>query len=231
MKITSLLPSLLLALALHAAETPPPAPAPAVAEAKTAHELGLSLQKERKIPEAIAAFEKATTLDATKAEYFSALGIAISERMRELPFMEQGQYAGQFRKALAKSVELDPNHLPGLIGLARYYANAPEIAGGSLNKAKDYAQRVHALQPFLGSLELGTVAERGEDFAEALKHYDAASQLQPRNAAPHVFAGRMLAKLGRKDEARARLETALQIDPQREAAKKALADLTAASTP
>lgn len=177
--------------------------------------------------EAITLAEKATVLDATKAAHFAQLGVAISRRMGELPMMQQATMAGKLRKAFAKAVELDPNDLSSLIGLGRFYANAPEIAGGSLEKAREFAQRVQKIDPFLGEVELGNVADRDEKFADAFAHYEAAAKLKPNAANVHALAGRMLAKLGRKDEARARFEAALKIQPTLDAAKQGLAALDA----
>lgn len=176
---------------------------------------------------AVEAAEKATTLDATKAAYFSQLGMALGQRMGEINFMQQAMMAGKLKKSFAKSVELDPNHVEGLIGLARYYANAPEIAGGSPEKAREYAVRVQKLDAVLGALEFANIAERGEDYAEALKHYEEAAKLRPTAANFQNYCAAMLVKLGRKEEARARYEAALKLNPKSEAAKKGLAALDA----
>lgn len=196
-------------------------------QAAELYRLGQLHTKEKRIDEAVSAFEKATRLDATRAEYFSDYAIALSTRLQSANFMMQAALAPKMRKAFAKSVELDPNHLPGLIGLARYYSNAPEIAGGSLTKAKEYAERIRALQPFTGELELGHIAERAEDLPAALGHFEAASKLQSRSATAQAAAGRMLTKLGRNKEARERLEKALELDPKRDSVRKALAALGA----
>jgi Flp pilus assembly protein TadD len=200
------------------------------AEAKDAaafHALGQLRERQRNLKEAVAAYEQATRLDATQPEYFSALGIALSQRMGEMNFMQQAMVAGKMKKAFEKSVELDPKHLAGLIGLARYYTNAPEIAGGSLEKAKEFAARIAALVPFLGETEFGNIAEKGEDFAGALVRYEAALRSRPDDAGLLLACGRNLARLGRKDEARARFEAALRLNPNLESAKKALAGLDA----
>ncbi|MCX6955201.1 MAG: tetratricopeptide repeat protein [Verrucomicrobia bacterium] len=176
---------------------------------------------------AVAMAEKATALDATKPAYFSQLGLALGQRMGEITFMEQAMMAGKLRKAFAKAVELDPNDLSGLIGLARYYATAPAIAGGSPEKAKEYATRVQRLDAALGEAELGNLAERADDFATALGHYETLVKLKPASAGPLAACGRVLAKLGRKDEARVKFEAALKLNPESEAAKKGLAALGA----
>ena len=222
--LTAALPS-----AFSADTGAPDTSAPAGEAAKAAAELAAQEQQQGQFAEAVSALAKATQLDATKPEYFSALGIALSQRLNQAEFAQRPMLASRMRKAFARSVDLDPKHLPGLIGLARFYSNAPEIAGGDLGKARELALRVRELNPFLGELELANVAEHAEDYAEALGRYEAALKLQPKSAPLHVSAGRMLLQLGRKDEARAHFTQALEIDPQRAAAKKALAELDGAT--
>jgi tetratricopeptide (TPR) repeat protein len=149
--------------------------------------------------------------------------MALGMRMVEVGFMQQAMMAGKLKHAFAKAVELDPNDLAGLIGLTRFYLQAPAIAGGSLEKAKELARRVEQLDPFLGAVELGGIAEREEAFIEALKQFETAAALRPNLAGLQHQCGRMLAKLGRKDEARLRFEGALKIDPGFDAASKSLA--------
>lgn len=194
-------------------------------DAAAFHVLGQLRERQHNLKDAASAYEQAAKLDATKPEYHSALGIAIGQRMGELNFMQQAMAAGKMKKAFETSVALDPHHVSGLIGLSRYYANAPEIAGGSLEKARTFAAQVKALVPHLGEAEYANIAEKGEDHATALAHYEAALQLQPGNAGFSYATGRMLAKLGRKDEARARFEETLKLNPHFEPAKRALAAL------
>jgi Flp pilus assembly protein TadD len=203
-------------------------PAPASpADAATLHQQGLESFKQKDYKAAVDLAEKATKADPTNPEYFSQLGIAISQRMNEVNFMQMAIMSSRLRKAFEKCVELDPNHVGGLIGLSRYYSNAPEIAGGSLEKAKEFALRVQKIIPLQGEIELGHIAAKAEDYAEALHHYEAAIALKPDNAGLHNAAGQMLAKLGRKPEARAHFETALKLKPDFEAVKKALVELDA----
>lgn len=175
--------------------------------------------------EAIAFAEKAAQLAPDNADYHAQVGVALSARMPELGFMQQAMVAGKMRKAFERAVEIDPKNLNALVGLARYFTNAPEIAGGSLTKAAEFATRLKELNPFLGESELGRIAERGEKFADALAHYEAAAQLKPDAAGPVFNSGRMLTKLNRPDDARARFENALKLNPNFDAAKKALAEL------
>ena len=180
---------------------------------------------QRRFKDAVDAAEQATKLAPTQPDYFTQLGIALSQRMGEVNFIQMAMMSGKMKGAFEKAVALDANHVGGLIGLTRYYTNAPEIAGGSTTKAREFAQRVAALHPFLGASELGRIAEREEKLAEALQHYEAAVAARPEAAAAHFAAGNVLVKLGRKDEARARFETVLKLAPQHGAAQKALAEL------
>jgi tetratricopeptide (TPR) repeat protein len=223
---TKLLPALLAALTLataalaQAPATPPP-------DAAALYQRSVELLQQKNAKEAVELAEQATKADPTKPEYFSHLGVALSQRINEVTFMQMPAISAKMRKAFEKSVALDPNHVSGLIGLTRFYTNAPEIAGGDLEKAAEIAQRLQKLEPFLGETELGRIAEKREDPADALTHYDAARQLKPDHAGINAACGRMLATLGRKDEARARFETALKLNPEHESARKALAALDA----
>ena len=174
---------------------------------------------------AIALAEQATELEPSKPAHFSQLGMAYAQRMGEVGFMQQAMMAGKLKQAFASAVALDPNDVAGLIGLGRYYANAPEIAGGSLEKAKEYALRVSRLNPFLGAVELGQIAVSDENPAEALAQFETAAKLRPADAQVQMLCGRVLAQLGRKDEARVRFEAALALQPDFEAARVGRAEL------
>lgn len=203
-----------------------PLTGPEARDAAAFHVLGQVRERQRNLQEAVAAYEQATKLEPTKPDYYSALGIALSRRMGEQNFMQQAMTAGKMKKAFEKSVELDPKHVSGLIGLVRYYTNAPEIAGGSPAKAREFAGRVREIVPFLGEIELGMVDRQEEKYAEALGHFEAAARLNPNHADAQNQAGQMLARLGRKDEARARFEAALKLNPHSESARKGLTALS-----
>jgi Flp pilus assembly protein TadD len=228
MKTRLLLLALALATGAFAQAPVAPTTAPAPEDAAALHQQSIDRLQQNDAKGAVELAERATKADPTKPEYFSQLGIALSQRMNEVGFMQMAIMSGKLKKAFEKSVALDPNHVAGLIGLARFYTNAPEIAGGSLEKAAEFAARVEKLNPFLGAIELGRVAERAEKFAEALGHFEAASKLKPDNPGLQYACGSQLAKLGRKDEARARFAAALKLDPNHERSQKALAELDAA---
>jgi Flp pilus assembly protein TadD len=223
---TNLLRAALAALLLTTSALAQTSPAPAApADGAALHKQSIASIQQKKAKEAVEFAEQATKADPAKPEYFSQLGIALSQRMNEVNFIQMAGLSSKLKKAFEKSVKLDPNHVPGLIGLARFYTNAPEIAGGSLVKAAEFATRAQKIEPFLGAIELGNIASKDENYAEALVHYEAAANLKPSHAGVQAGCGRVLVKLGRKDEARARFEAALKLNPELESAKKALAEL------
>ena len=214
---------LLTTLAVAQTPTAPAVPADAVA----LHKQSIASLQQKKAKEAVEFAEQATKADPANPVYFSQLGVALSARMNEVNFIQMAGLSSKLKKAFEKSVELDPQHVPGLIGLTRFYTNAPEIAGGSLAKAAEFAARVQQIDPFLGAIELGNIASKDEKYPDALAHYEAAAKLKPGHAGVQTGCGRVLVKLGRKDEARARFEAALKLNPELEAAKKGLAELDA----
>jgi tetratricopeptide (TPR) repeat protein len=223
---TNLLRAAIAALILTTSALAQSGAVPAVpADAATLHKQSLESLQQKKAKEAVEFAEQATKADPANPVYFSQLGMALSMRMNEVNFIQMAGLSSKLKKAFEKSVELDPNHVPGLIGLARFYTNAPEIAGGNLVKAAEFATRVQKIEPFLGSIELGNIANKDEKYAEALGHYESAATLKPTHAGVQAGCGRVLVKLGRKEEARARFEAALKLNPELESAKKALAEL------
>lgn len=109
---------------------------------------------------AVSLYEQAVAADPDNAQLLTDYAMSLTVRIGEVNFMAQGMVAGKMLKAYKKSVEIDPTHVAGWIGLSRYYLNAPPIAGGSADKAEKYAQEVLALVPFLGNVEMALVEEK-----------------------------------------------------------------------
>jgi tetratricopeptide (TPR) repeat protein len=137
------------------------------------------LLKAGETKDAIKRYEAAIAAGPDSAELQSSYAHALTQRIGEVNFMAQGMIAGKMLKAYQRSVELDPDHIRGWIGLCRYYLNAPAIAGGSAGKAESYAREVHARVPYLGEVELGLVEEKRGNHEVAAAHYQTALELKP----------------------------------------------------
>jgi tetratricopeptide (TPR) repeat protein len=168
--------------------------------------------------EAVRLLERATEAQPNRADLQALLGQALSQRIGDVTFIQQGMLSGKLRRAFARAVELEPNNLTGLIGLAYFYLNAPAIAGGSNEKALEYADRVAAVEPFNGALLHGEISTRGEHWAEAATHYRAALALNGQQAWLQAKLGDVLKNAGQTSEARQAYAEALALQPDLAAA-------------
>lgn len=129
--------------------------------------------------ESLGLYEQAIEANPNDAELQTMYARALGVRINEVNFMTKGMIAGKMLTAYKKSVEIDPNHIEGWIGLCRYHLNAPPIAGGSADKAEEYASEVMKLMPFLGHVEMGLVAEKRGENESAIEHFEKALELNP----------------------------------------------------
>lgn len=186
--------------------------------------------RQKQTKQAIDLADQAVTADPKNPEYQSNLGMILGQRTSEVNFMQQAVLAVRMLKAFKTSVALDPKHIPGYIGLARYYTNAPAIAGGGRETAEQYARELEKLQPQLATLELANIAERFEDPARSYELYTQAAASDPRAGWIQEALGRLSEKLNRAADARTHYEKALAINPEQTGAKDALARLAAAKS-
>lgn len=177
---------------------------------------------QRQTKEAIKLAEKAIKLDGKQAAYYSHLGNALGQLMNESGPFQQFSTVRRMREAFEKAVKLDPNDIAGLLGLSRYYMSAPPTSGGDSQKAAEFARRVQKLDPYQGDFELGRIAQQATLYAVALEHFEAASRAKPDELAPQAAGAICLGQLGRREEARARLEQILSRKPNYSPALRAL---------
>ncbi|WP_438481605.1 tetratricopeptide repeat protein [Oleiharenicola lentus] len=189
------------------------------ADAVSLYQLSVIRSAQHRNPEALKLAERAIKLDSSKAEYFSHLsktyGFVASESTG-------GFFTDKIRKSLEQSLKLDPNHVPGLVGMVRFYTNATVKEGGSFKKAREYADRLLKVDPAQGELEHGSLDLRLTHVESALVHFEKALHLKPNDALANYFTGVALQTLGRKVEARARFTNALKLDPSLNEVREAL---------
>jgi Flp pilus assembly protein TadD len=106
--------------------------------------------------------------------------------------------------------------------LANYYLYSPAIAGGSFEKAEEYAQQVEKRDPFNGALVGTKIRERQERWADAATCYRRALALRPQDASLHAGLGNALARAGETEAARAAFDEALKLKPDLAAARTGL---------
>jgi tetratricopeptide (TPR) repeat protein len=100
--------------------------------------------------EAVKHCKKAVQLQVDRAEHHFCLGRSYGEKARHGPTWQQALLAPRIRKALEKTVSLNPNHVPARLGLTHFYMRAPALLGGNLDKAYTQARILVQLAPAKG---------------------------------------------------------------------------------
>jgi len=182
--------------------------------------------RQKRTNEARQLAENAVVAEPERAEYQSNLGRILGQRAGEVTFMQRAFLAHPMLAAFKKSVALDPEHIPGYVGLSQYYTYAPAIAGGGRETAERYAHELEKRDAGLGTTELADIAEHFDDPAQAYALYTKAAAAQPNAAWIQEALGRLSEKLHRSSDAKAHYEKATTLEPTRTSVREALTRLT-----
>lgn len=116
--------------------------------------LGRTYLKLKDYSEASDYFEDAIEIDGNNAEYHFWLAQAYAGDAQESSFISAAFIAPKIKDEFAKTVEIDPQHLGGYIGLANFHLNAPGIVGGDLEEAYKAGKALLNLDEKSGRLTL-----------------------------------------------------------------------------
>jgi tetratricopeptide (TPR) repeat protein len=99
---------------------------------------------------------------------------------------------------IAKTLELEPDHIPALVSLASIYLKRDQEPA-----ARQYAEKAVKLGPgdFATHVTLGRVMLAADDAAGAVREFEAAVRLAPASPESHFNLASAYAKLGRKEDA------------------------------
>ncbi len=178
----------------------PPAPTPAQTEAETWFQRGSAAQAEGRLDEAVACFDRATSLNAGHFAACFARGMALHDLHR---FEEAAASYGQAAGLASQSPDLYLNRGAMWLDAEQYEAALADFDRAlALRRNFPQAQinRGNALKA-LGRLE------------EALVTYDRLLANHPAFAAAHNNRGNVLQELDRPEEALAAYERAVRLDP------------------
>ncbi|MGH9720239.1 MAG: tetratricopeptide repeat protein [Bryobacteraceae bacterium] len=103
---------------------------------------------------------------------------------------------------------------------------------GKYQEASDVFTGVRALAPQseVPEVALGTVSFHQADFADAVKHYNRALEVNPKSAYAHAHLGEAHLFLKDKDAALQHLKKAVELDPRGESGKMARSYIDFAAT-
>ena len=172
-----------------------------LSDARAAFYFGRVLLEANELESAVAWMEKATSLDAGRAEYHLWLGRAYGAKAMRASVLQQASLAGKVKRQFERASELDPDNLEARFGLIEFYLRAPGLMGGSVAKAKEQAAEVRRRDSLQGHRAAARVAEHEKRFDAALEEYSAAARAFAENPEPQYWLGRYHER--RKDYARA----------------------------
>lgn len=135
---------------------------------------------------AAAEFEKAAKTDATNPVYRFWLGRVYGEQAQGAsPFRLPG-LARRIRDNFERAVAMDPEYLDAREGLVEFFMQAPGIAGGSVEKAKQQAAEITRRSTYRGGMVSAGISRRTKDTTAAIGIYESLIGEYPDSVAPHI---------------------------------------------
>ncbi len=178
-----------------------------------AHDMAELLREEAHFDEAVAWYGVAIERDPEFAVAWAGMGDAL---------FAQGRY-DEAMERLARADELLPADSAMRANLQRLIARTAAAQGRPAAAVQNFrATLERAPDDVRALMGLVTVHFREEEFAAALDALETLSAITPDNAEVHANMGVVLYRLGRAEEALARLERALAMDPNLASARNAI---------
>jgi tetratricopeptide (TPR) repeat protein len=128
--------------------------------------LGRALTRAAQGEAAVAALTRAVELAPQKAEYHLHLVSALGVQVSQVGMLKKMSIAKQVREHAARAVELDPASVRARESLMQFYIQAPGIAGGSMDKAREQAAAIARLNAAEG-LRIDAILARADKKPDA----------------------------------------------------------------
>ncbi|MFQ5639594.1 MAG: tetratricopeptide repeat protein [bacterium] len=131
--------------------------------------LGRTLFRKNDLKKAEKNFKTAVKLVPNSSLYHTWLGHTYGNRINNVGFFKKMGMAKNIKKHYRIALDLDENNIDALDGIITFHTEAPGIAGGSKDKAKEYAAKLKKLDKYLGYSAFGRIYEKEKkyDLAEA----------------------------------------------------------------
>ena len=108
--------------------------------------------------------EEAIEIEEHNAEYHFWLAQAYAADAQTSSFISAAFIAPKIKDEFARTIEIDPNHLGGHIGLANFHLNAPGIVGGDIDKVLNVGKKLIKLDEKKGRIVLINYYTKKENF-------------------------------------------------------------------
>ena len=180
--------------------------------------LGRTFMALRDYEEASDNFEESIDLNDKVADYHFWLGQAYASDARESSFFTQAILAPKILDQFEKTVELDPDHIGGRIGMANFYMQAPGIMGGDIDKALEQGRKLVELDERRGRIIMANVYIEKEQLDSADVQMNLLEQKygsDKSQASIYNTYGYLLLEQNRIDEAIEKFKKQIELIPDR----------------
>ncbi len=150
---------------------------------QVAYYLGRVAFDQQRFDDALQHFTKATELSANHADAHYWSGRTYAAQLNQTQdFQKMGALASSMVSSAQRAVEIDPAHLDARTLLGMFYLNAPPIAGGSVDKAKQQAALIMAEDEKRGRGFMAQILIKEGDIDGARAEYQTLIDKEPDNA-------------------------------------------------
>ena len=167
---------------------------------------------------AINAGKEAVQIDNINSQCHFWLGHAYGMKAQEASIFKKLSYAKKCKAEWEKAVELDSQNVDARVMLMNYFLQAPGIAGGDKNKAKEQASEISKIDSLKGHLALAQIYESEKDFNNAEQEFIKVLEIDSNKIENYFYFGYFYQRQKRYDEARELFLKILEIDPDEMAA-------------
>jgi len=126
--------------------------------------------------------QKTIGLDDNKSDYHLLLGNALSGLVDSVGMFKKMSLGRQMRTEFEKAVAENPKNIPARTALAEFYAQAPSMMGGGMDKASEQVKQIGILDALEGHYAMATVDVDQKKYAEAEQEYKTAITVDSKRA-------------------------------------------------
>jgi tetratricopeptide (TPR) repeat protein len=158
--------------------------------------------------------EKAVELAPDSAEYHFWLGNLYGIQAQNASIFSKLSYAGKVKEEFEKASKLSPRSIRYRTALMSYYLQAPGIAGGSDEKAREQATEIGKIDPYEGLLATAEVEVATENPENAEQAYRKAIEMRPDGWRAYHRLGYLYVRDKRWDDAIAQFRKYVEVAPK-----------------
>ena len=145
---------------------------------------------------AVKLLEAAVAQTPQDADTHYFLGVAYGKLAEKSNVFRQAALARRTRDQFERAVSLNPNHLDARFSLVQYYMIAPNIYGGSEQKALEEANEIARRDAAGGHRAFAFIHTRHQNYKAALAELEAAAALDPKDMPTWFEIGHVAALSG-----------------------------------